>query len=543
MFLREHCLEALRRALAAVGGSTREIPLGRPDSDEHGDLATSIALKQAGELGTKPRALAERIVAHLSVDPDYVQRVDVAGPGFINFFAAPAYLSAISRRILCDGTAGLWSKPGGGLRAQVEFCSANPTGPLLVSHGRGLVLGDTIANILAAAGYDVTREYYYNDAGRQMRLLGDSVRARACELRGKPCDFPEDGYRGDYITEIAQKMVDATGDDPIPSADECARVAEETVFAWIRRTVASLGVAFDLFYNEKSLHEQGHVERVLRLLDAKGLTFLKDGAQWLKGEPLGLGDDRVLVKASGETTYRLPDLAYHLGKFERGFDLVVDVLGADHLDESQDVLAGLNALGGDADRVRVIIHQFVTLLRGSKQVKMSTRKAVFVTLDDLVSELGPDVVRYFFLTRSAGSHLPFDLDLATQQSDENPVFYLQYAHARIAGVVRHASAGGVTVERGEVGLDPLTTAEEVALMRVASRYPDVTEDLVSNLEPHRLVSYLAELASAFHLFYHRHRVLVPERSVAEARLALALVVQELIRDGLGILGVSAPDRM
>jgi arginyl-tRNA synthetase len=543
MFLRDHCLEALSKAIAAAGGTTTEIPLGRPDSDEHGDLASSVALKQGGELGIKPRALADRIVAHLSVDPDYVERVDVAGPGFINFFAAPAYLSTISRRILCDGAAGLWPKPGTGLRAQVEFCSANPTGPLLVSHGRGLILGDTIANILAAAGYEVTREYYYNDAGRQMRLLGDSVMARVCELRGLPCDFPEDGYRGDYITDVAQNMIGSIGDDSMPSADDCARFAEETVFGWIRRTVASLGVTFDVFYNEKSLHDQGHVERVVRQLEARGLTFWKDGAQWLKGEPLGLGDDRVLVKASGEATYRLPDLAYHVGKLERGFDVVVDVLGADHLEESQDVLAGLQALGQDADRVRVIIHQFVTLLRGGKQAKMSTRKAVFVTLDDLVSELGADVVRYFFLTRSAGSHLPFDLDLATEQSDENPVFYLQYAHARVAGVLRHALAAGVTVDRGSPALGLLTTDEEIALLRVASRYPDVAEDLVANLEPHRLVSYLAELASAFHLFYHRHRVVVPERPLAEARLALALVVQALIRDGLGILGVRAPDRM
>lgn len=543
MFLRDHCLEALTMALAAVGSTTAEIPLGRPDSDEHGDLASSIALKEAREMGTKPRALAERIVAHLTLDPAYVQRVEVAGPGFINFFAAPAYLSATARRILCDGTAGLWPQSGLGLRAQVEFCSANPTGPLLVSHGRGLVLGDTIANILAAAGYDVTREYYYNDAGRQMRLLGDSVRARVCELRGRTCEFPEDGYQGEYIIEIAQKLVDSSADGPLPSTDECTRFAEDVVFAWIRRTLASLGVAFDLFYNEKSLHEEGRVEKVLRLLEAKGLTFRKDGAQWLKGEPLGLGDDRVLVKASGETTYRLPDLAYHLGKLERGFDLVVDVLGADHLDESQDVLAGLSALGEDAHRVRVIIHQFITLLRGSKHVKMSTRKAVFVTLDDLVSELGPDVVRYFFLTRSAGSHLPFDVDLAKQESDENPVFYLQYAHARIAGVLGHASEADVDVDPESVSLDPLTSTEEVALLRTLSRYPDVTDDLVSNLEPHRLVSYLAELASSFHLFYHRHRVLVPEHSVARARLALALAVRELIRDGLGVLGVSAPDRM
>lgn len=526
-----------------MGVTTSEVPLMRPDSEQHGDVASSVALKQARELGVKPRALAERIVAHLDLDPAYVQRVEVAGPGFINFFAAPGYLLAIAGRILRDGAAGLWPQPGRGVRAQVEFCSANPTGPLLVSHGRGLVLGDTIANILAAAGYDVTREYYYNNAGRQMRLLGESVRARVSELRGQACEFPEDGYKGDYIVAIAQRMVDSAGDGPIPSVDECARFAEEAVFDWIRRTVASLGVSFDMFYNEKSLHENGSVERVLRLLEAKGLTFCRDGAQWLKGEPLGLGDDRVLVKASGETTYRLPDLAYHLGKLERGFDLVVDVLGTDHLDESQDVLAGLKALGEDAERVRVVIHQFITLLRGGKQEKMSTRRAVFVTLDDLVSELGPDVVRYFFLTRSAGSHLPFDLDLATQQSEENPVFYLQYAHARIAGLLRHAREAGVEVDRGRVGLDPLTAPEEVALLRVVSRYPDVTDDLVSNLEPHRLVAYLAELASAFHLFYHRHRVLVPQRSVALARLALALTVRELIRDGLGVLGVSVPDRM
>ncbi len=542
MYLRNHCRDVLGMALRRVLGSDQEILLARPDSDEHGDLATSIALKCAREAGDSPRGLANRIVDEIRPDPAYVERVEVAGPGFINFFAARPYLLRIGGQILDRGTDDLWPRPGLGLKAQVEFCSANPTGPLLVSHCRGLVLGDTVANILSAAGYDVTREYYYNDAGRQMRLLGESVRARISEMRGESREFPEDGYRGEYIADIARKMAARGAGAGVPSVEECTGFAEETIFGWIKRTVASLGVSFDVFFNEKSLHENGQVDLVLGQLEKKGLTFEKDGATWLKGQPLGLSDDRVLVKATGETTYRLPDLAYHVGKFARGFDLVVNVLGADHLDESEDVLAGLRALGEDAESVRVIFHQFVTLLRGGKQVKMSTRRGVFVTLDDLVEEVGPDVVRYFFLTRSAGSHLPFDLDLAKQESDENPVFYLQYAHARIAGVVRNADVAGMTTDP-DTSLDPLKNPEEISLLRAVSRYADITDELVQNLEPHRLVTYLAELASSFHLFYHRHRILIADAPLARARLALAVVVGRLIREGLQVLGVRAPERM
>jgi arginyl-tRNA synthetase len=541
-FLRQHLQETLGEAVRTVLGATVQVPLERPAATAHGDYATSIALQHAGAAGVQPRELAEKLVVALDCDSDYVERVEVAGSGFINFFASRTYLMTVVRQLLNQGTGEFWPRPGQGRKAQVEFCSANPTGPLGVAHGRGLVLGDTVASILAAAGYEVTREYYYNDTGRQMRLLGESVRARCRELLGLEAEFPADGYRGEYITEIAKESLEAAGAD-LPGLAECAEFAEEQIFGWIKDTMARLGVRFDLFYNEATLHETGKVDEILRLLAAKGLTYEKDGALWLIGPLLGLGGDRVLVKATGESTYRLPDLAYHVDKLRRGFDLVVDVLGTDHLEESEDVLAGLRALEEDADKIRVIIHQFVTLMRGGRQVRMSTRKGVFVTLDELVDEVGSDVARYFFLMRTAGSHLPFDVDLARKESEENPVFYLQYAHARISGVLGHAGEMGVDLHLEDSSLVVLETPEEWDVLRAVSRYPDVTDDLVRNLEPHRLVTYLTELAAAFHLFYHRHRILGEDRKLSSARLALTLAVRELLREGLALLGVRAPERM
>jgi arginyl-tRNA synthetase len=543
MLFRDHVREAVGAALEKVLGARGEIPLERPESTDHGDLATSVALRRAREAGMSPKALAEELVGALSVDSGFVQKVRIAGPGFINLFMAPAYLHDLARRIAHQGTAGLWPRPGEGLTAQVEFCSANPTGPLSVGRGRGLVLGDTIANLLDAAGYAVTREYYYNDAGRQMRLLGESVLARWREIHGGQPAFPDDGYRGQYITDIARNLSRTGSEHSPPTVQECTHFAEREIFRAIKRTTARLGVSFDVLFNEASLHSDGKVERILRRLDSEGLTFEKDGARWLKGVRLGLGGDRVLVKATGEPTYRLPDLAYHIDKLGRGFDLIVDVLGTDHLDESRDVLAGLKALGEGAERVRVIIHQFVTFMRGGSQVRMSTRKGTFVTLDELIDEVGADVVRYFFLTRSAGSHLPFDLDLAKEESEENPVFYLQYAHARISSVLRRAVAMDVPQEPGTARLELLEQPEELELLRAVCRYPDLTSDLVRNLEPHRLVTYLGELAAAFHLFYHRHRIITEDHQLSAARLTLSLATRALLAEGLGVLGVAVPDRM
>ena len=520
-----------------------------PKDSAHGDAASNAALVMARAEKKPPRAIAEIIRANLELPPE-VAEASVAGAGFINFRMAPAFWHRELRRAAAEGERFWRPQIGAGRKVQVEFLSANPTGPLTVGHGRNAVLGDTLARMHEASGFAVTREYYFNNGGRQMKLLGESVRARYLEEIGRSATMPEDGYQGEYIRDIARELVARYGESLAAAADlEVFRAsAEEAIFADIRGTCERLGVRFDVYTNELDLIRGGQVDAVIEGLRERGLIAEYDGAVWLKGEPLGLPKDRVLVRSgpAREPTYRTPDIAYHIEKLRRGFDSVIDVFGADHIAEHQGVLAAVKALGHDVIPIHAIIYQFVTLTRAGEKVKMSTRKATYVTLDQLVDEVGVDVVRFFFLFRKHDSHLDFDLDLAKRQAPENPVFYVQYAHARLASVFREAEKKGIGLpeDLSAVDLGPLSE-EEIALARKLVNLPDVIRGAVESLEPHRVPFYLLELAGDFHRYYNKpsNRIISEQRELSLARLFLARLLMGGINSGLELMGVSAPDRM
>ncbi len=539
---------ALSAALAAGELRAQEPPaftVEEPSDPKFGDLSTNVALLLARGEGRPPHAIARLLIDRLQAAAPagwLAAPPEIAGPGFINFRLAPAFWQRMLADALAAGAGYGCSTTGAGRRVQVEFVSANPTGPLTVGHGRNAVIGDTLARLLGAAGWQVEREYYFNNAGRQMKVLAESVRARYLELVGRPAEFPEDGYQGDYIRDIARGLVERHGSGLAEHDGTAFRdAAEQSIFAAIRTTQERLGIVFDRYFNEDSLYASGAIQRTLDALEERGLIERREGAVWLRGAAVGLAQDRVVVKSSGEPAYRLPDIAYHLDKLARGFDVVIDVLGADHIAVHQEVLAALRALGADASRIRPVIYQFVTLTRHGEQVKMSTRKAEYVTLDELLDEVGVDAARFFFLMRKADSHLEFDLDLAKQQSTENPVFYVQYAHARIASVLRQAGAADAA-PAAETDLSPLGEPEAEVVRAVAS-YPDVVETAARDLEPHRIVFHALELAAAFHRYYNRHRILTDDPALTRARLALVRAIQQVLRGALGLAGVAAPERM
>jgi arginyl-tRNA synthetase len=499
--------------------------------------------------------VAEAILAHLPGVAE-IERAEVAGPGFLIVVLAPAYCRAGLSALLAEGERFGTAPEGAGRRAMVEFVSANPTGPLTVGHGRQAILGDSVARLFRAMGYETTREYYFNNAGRQMRILGESVRARYLELLGRPATLPEDGYQGDYIREIAAGLLARHGEALLGETHEGVfrQTAEDAIFADIRRTLDRLGIRFDVYSNEAALYTEGRVEATLGALRAAGLVYEKDGAVWLRFSEIGRPQDRVLVKSSGEPTYRLPDIAYHREKLARGFDRVLNVQGADHIEEGKDVIAAVGALGLPAERIRYLIHQFVTITRGGVEVKMSTRRATYVTVDDLLDQVGSaDVFRWFMVTRSPESHLNFDLDAAMEQDwQKNPVFYVQYAHARVASVFNHARERGIAVPAAWSAADlaPLAGAEELGLVKTLLRYPHTVAGAARAFEPHRVAVYLYDLAAQLHAYHHlgthtpAMRIVRPEEpALTRARLGLARGVAQVIRNGLGLLGISAPESM
>ena len=514
----------------------------RPD---HGHYTSNIALVLARPLKQKPVDIAQKIKAAMTPWPEPVDDVKIEGPGFINFFIVPEAFQRIVRDILDKASDFGRSNQGRGARALVEFVSANPTGPLTVGHGRQAVLGDCVARILEWNGYNVDREYYYNDAGRQMRILGQSVYIRYRQLLGFDDKLTDDHYQGEYIVDVARKIKAEYGEAYVdkPDDDIFRKSAEEAVFADIRHSLEELRIRFDSYYNEKSLYEDGRIDDVLNRLEEIGATYEKDGAIWFRAGDYGSDDDRVLWKSVvDEATYRLPDIAYHETKIRRGYDLIVDIFGADHHATYPDVLAGLRALGYETERIRVLIHQFVTLTRGAEKVKMSTRKANYVTLSELVDEVGVDVVRYFFIMRGMKSHLNFDLELAKTEGDENPVFYLQYAHARICSILRNARIKGYSDdERGELGL--LIEEETLALLNVLGEFEEICIQCGQNLEPQLLTTYLQKLAATFHKFYTIHRVITKDKTLSRARLDLVRAVKIVMANGLNLLGIDAPERM
>ena len=511
-------------------------------NSDFGDFSSNIAMALAKTLRKNPLEIAKMIQSELTIDKIIISDHSVTQPGFLNFRVAKSFYQKTVTDIIASADTYGRTDTGKGKNANVEFVSANPTGPLTVGHGRQAVLGDTIANILEWHHYDVTREYYYNDAGRQMRILGQSVTARYLDQVGQEGDFPEDGYEGDYIKTIAKKILERHGDGLSPEDRIFRTHAEELIFADIKNTLEIIGINHDVFSNEQTYYNTGAIDALVEDLRNKNLIYESEGATWLKATALGLEKDRVYYKSSGEPTYRLPDTAYHRDKLNRNFDLIIDLFGSDHADTYPDVLAALEALGIDIAPIRVLIHQFVTLLKSGKKVKMSTRKATFVTLEELTKQVGPDVVRYFFIMRSMNSHLNFDLDLAADQSEKNPVYYLQYAHARICNIIKNGAEKHLAIT-GEFDCALLSDDTEISLIKVLTEFPEVMATALENMEPQGIANYLHHMSAEFHKFYASCRVITDDHDLSTARLNLITSVKIVLGNGLGVLGVSAPERM
>jgi arginyl-tRNA synthetase len=553
--MKERITELLHAALAQARarGQLKSDPpaftVEAPRDPKHGDAATNVAMLLARGEGKAPALIAAIILANFEPGDD-IAELSIAGPGFINFRMAPGFWHRQLRAAAGLGVRFWCPQIGGGRKVNVEFLSANPTGPLTVGHGRNAVLGDTIAAIHQATGFNVVREYYFNNGGRQMKMLAESVRVRYLEELGVAAQMPEDGYQGEYIRDIAHGLVLRNGDRLIQGAPQevFKDAAEHAIFADIRNTCERLAINFDVYTNELDLIQSGQVNAVVEGLRQRGLIAEYDGAVWLRGEPLGLPKDRVLIRSGPERepTYRTPDIAYHIDKLARGFDLIVDVFGADHIAEHEGVIAAVRALEHDTGPVRAIIYQFVTLTRGGEKVKMSTRKATYVTLDELIDEVGADVVRFFFLFRKSDTHLDFDIDLAKRQAPENPVFYVQYAHARLASVFGEAAKAGLALPEDVQAIDlTLLSEEELSLARHLLDLPGVVRGSVEDLEPHRIPFYLLELAGEFHRYYNKpaNRIIGDDLELSRARLFLAGLIKNGIASGLRLLGVTAPERM
>lgn len=553
MLLHHHLADEVRAAIttAQANGAlpafeAPDILVERPREASHGDYATAVALQLARPARMAPLKIAEAIVAHLE-QPDYVEEVSVAPPGFINFRLAAGWLSELPNRILAAPDTFGNVDIGHGRRAQVECVSANPTGPITLGRTRGGVIGDTLARVLRAAGYQVMLEYYYNDAGRQITLLGESVKIRYLQQIGQEAELSDEHYQGDYIHDLAGELLAAHGDSLVNApADFFADYARDRISQQQKETLARIGIHFDVYYREQSLYETGKVWLALEELQQRGYVYEQDGAQWFRSTAFGDDKDRVLVKATGEPTYRLPDIAYHWDKAQRGFDLVIDVFGPDHHATAPQVLMGVKALGYDPDFVYTLLHQIVSLVRSGEPVKMSTRRGLYVTLDELIDEVGADPIRYFMISRSANSPVDFDLDLAVEQSDKNPVYYIQNAHVRCAGIFRRWAEAGLPADADEhADLSLLTHPRELAFLRKALELNEVLETIATTYEPHRLAFYAYDLAALFHPVYEEARVLhgdVPE-PLRLARLRFYRAAKAMFARVLGLMGMSAPDVM
>ncbi|NQV37147.1 MAG: arginine--tRNA ligase [Candidatus Marinimicrobia bacterium] len=540
--MKDYLSQKLNQALTELDLPSVDFQLAPTKNPQFGDLSTNLALILAKQAKQNPIELANKLKSELDLDNSFVREVSVTPPGFINFTFSNHYLFEALNDVLNKGVDYGKSDMGTGQSANVEFVSANPTGPLTVGHGRQSVLGDTVGNILQWHGYNVTREYYYNDAGRQMRILGQSVAARYFQELGKDIALPEDGYQGSYIKDIAKSIIVDQGQELTKESPLFRELAEKTIFSDIRESLKQIGIVHDQFTNEKTFYESGAIDDIVESLKKKDLVYESEGASWFRTTALGKEQDRVLIKSSGEPTYRLPDIAYHRNKLDRKFDLVVDIFGADHQDTYPDVLSALEALDYDVSSIRVLIHQFVTLIRSGEVVKMSTRKANFVTLDELTNLVGKDVVRYFFIMRGMNSHLNFDLDLAQDQSEKNPVYYLQYAHARIVNILKHGEHLDFKYST-DFNAERLTHDSELTLLKSIGEFPDIMAMALKSLEPQLIANYLHGLAGHFHRFYSDCRVITDDKELSQARLALIFGAKTVIANGLSILGVNAPDRM
>ena len=533
--------QSLIDALSTLGYPEKEIKLSPSKNPDFGDISTSLPLILSKELKINPMQIGEKIKNVINHSDGIIDEITVTNPGFINFKIGFSYYYQVLDDILSNENYGK-NIFGNGQKANVEFVSANPTGPLTVGHGRNAVLGDTVANILEWNGYEVTREYYFNDAGRQMRILGESVEFRYRELIGEKYVFPEGGYEGLYIKEIAKLIIKKHGKSLVINDLIFKDFAEESIFNDIKKSLLNIGIKFDQFSNEKSFYDNGQIEKFLNDMKSKDLTYEKDGATWFKSTSLGKDQDRVYIKSTGEPTYRVPDTVYHQDKINRGYNLIIDIFGADHADAYPDVLIALEALGMKTNHIHVLLYQFVTLLRAGEKVKMSTRKANFVTMDELVKEVNQDVLRYFFVMRGMNSHLNFDLDLATDQSEKNPVYYLQYAHARICNIIkRYEALDNSKLKNYNHSL--LKHQSEIRLLKKLEQFPLIIENSRTALEPQTIATYLYDTANNFHKFYSDCRVITDDEELTKSRIALIQAVKIVLCNGLAILGITAPERM
>ena len=554
----KHALDKLLRdTLKAMGHAAPEGPLVERARDrKHGDFATNVALALSKATGKKPRDFAEDVIKALPRN-ELVAKTEIAGPGFINFFLAPSAYHAELKTILARGEQYGTNDSGHGAKAMIEFVSANPTGPLHVGHGRGAALGDSLARLLEATGWSVSREFYYNDAGAQIENLAKSVQARCLGVEPDQAGWPEDGYRGEYIKDVAKAYLTkqtAHADDRevVGKGDpnDSAAIREFAV-AYLRHEqdldLKAFAVKFDVYYLESSLYSEGRVEATVQALVEHGHTYEQDGALWLKTTDFGDDKDRVMRKSDGSYTYFLPDVAYHLSKWQRGFHRVIDVQGSDHHSTAMRVRIGLQALdmGIPKGWPEYALHQMVLVMKGGEEVKLSKRAGSYVTLRDLIDMAGKDATRYFLVARKADSQFTFDVDLATSKSNDNPVFYIQYAHARVMSVERQRAEKKIGYDQvnGLAKAARLDGLHEQVLITELSRYPELLESAARTLEPHLMAQYLRELAAAFHGFYDNCPFLVEDADLKDARLTLALATRQVLRNGLALLGVSAPDSM
>lgn len=549
--MRKHIYELLTKAIEKLKKedldlNNVEIIIESPKQKEYGDYATAVALQIAQKNKKPPRVIAEKIAENIE-NSKFLRKIEIAGPGFINFFLNEEALWETLRLIRRDIDE-LVKIPPKKKKVQLEFGSINPTGPMHIAHARGVTIGDSLANLFRRVGWNVEKEFYINDAGNQIDLLGESLYARYMQLLGYDYNVPEEGYHGNYLIDLAKELLDKK--EEIESMTENKKrsffkeYALQKMLENIKTTLLNFGVEYDVWFSEKTLHENGKIKEVLNILEKNGYSYSKDGAVWFASTKFGDEKDRVLVKSDGKPTYFLADIAYHLNKIERGFDWIIDVWGADHHSHVTRLKGAIQALGYSREILDIILVQMVRLLKGNEEIKMSKRTGDFVTLQEIQEEVGKDPIRFFFLLRSPESQLDFDLDLAKKQSVENPVYYVQYAHARCCSILKNAELKGYDLsEIDSADLSLLKEEKEKELILTLLHYPEKLEDITRNLEIHQLPFYLLNLSTLFHGYYDSFKVLVEEKPLALARLALVDSIRIVLKDALNILGVSAPDKM
>ena len=543
----QDALEKARQAGELELSPFPEIVVEKPKDEKMGDFSTNVAMTMAKSERKNPKVIAESVARYL--ENGDLSQVEVAGPGFINLKMSHEFFLQRLKNAVKQGNDFGQSDVGQGTKVMIEFVSANPTGPLHVGHGRGAAVGDALARILRKAGYDLSTEYYINDVGNQMNFLGRSTWLRYRELLGEAIEFPDDHYRGEYIKDIANEIVEQKGDEFLKKPEEeCLpffrKYAKDTILKGIEKDLAEFRVTFDNWFSEQSLYEDNSVEKAIEWLKGKGHIYEKDGAVWLKSSAFDDDKDRVIVKQSGEKTYFCSDIAYHQNKIGRGFEKLVNLMGADHHGYVPRMEAVLEAMGYDKKIFKILLVQFVSLLRAGEKVSMSTRSGEFETLTDVVNEVGVDAARYYFLMRSSDTHLDFDLELAKKETPDNPVFYIQSAHARICSIFRTAEEKGVAWNRSdEVNLAPLVDEEEFAIIRAILAFPEVVEKSARAMEVHRISHYLLDMVSRFHGYYSRHRVVSDDKALTLARLFLLDAIRITIRNGFELMGISAPEKM